>query len=106
VEEVPPDENEVLDAGAQEEEDDIYGHGDDDNDEPRAANLHPQDPANFFKLSLFLKIVLAHSVTDSDIDQAEALIRSYCAELMHVCHFGPLASKGHTESCFSSMAKT
>jgi hypothetical protein len=73
------------DAGAIEEEDNLYGHEDEDR-EPPQASLHPDDPGNFFKLSTFLKTVLAHSITDTDIDSAEVLIRAYCTELLHVCH--------------------
>jgi hypothetical protein len=77
----------ILDAGAHHEEDDVFGKSDDETNEPRQPNLHPQDPANFFKLSSFLKIVLAHTITDDDIDQAEGLIRAYCTELLHVSCF-------------------
>jgi hypothetical protein len=52
--------------------------------EPAHANLHPDDPGNFFKLSEFLKIVMAHSLTDADVDRAEVLISKYCLELKHV----------------------
>jgi hypothetical protein len=76
----------IPDAGAQEDEDDVYDSHD-NVEEPRQANLHPDDPANFFKLSKFLKIVLAHSITNDDINDAEGLIRSYCTELLHVSFF-------------------
>jgi hypothetical protein len=82
-EEIPEGEEAVPDAGAMEVEDDLYAN-DKDEAEPAQANLHPDDPGNFFKLSEFLKIVLAHSITDEDIDRAETLIRAYCTELLHV----------------------
>jgi hypothetical protein len=94
----------IADAGAQEDEDDVYnGHA--NVEEPRQANLHPDDPANFFKLSKFLKIVLAHSITNDDIDNAEDLIRSYCTELLHVSFFwmsNLLVSHQHNSSMEST----
>ncbi|KAF7377085.1 hypothetical protein MSAN_00127100 [Mycena sanguinolenta] len=44
-------------------------------------NLHPDDPPNFFKLSAAVKLLLAHPITDSQIDEAEKLLRSYLPEL-------------------------
>jgi hypothetical protein len=54
--------------------------------DPVEAHLHPDDPNNFFKLSHFIKLVLAHSLTTADVDKAEDLIRSYCIQLSEVCH--------------------
>jgi hypothetical protein len=76
----------MPDAGAFEDEADAFGNSGCE-DEPRQANLHPDDPANFFKLLAFLKIVLSHSISDEDIDQAEHLIRAYCTGLLHVSLF-------------------
>lgn len=63
--------------------------GDEDEDEredERALpNLTHKDPANFFKLSAALKIILAHRLNDADIDAADTLLREYCLELMEVC---------------------
>jgi hypothetical protein len=103
-EEIPEGEEAVPDAGAMEVEDDLYAN-DKDDAEPAQANLHPDDPGNFFKLSEFLKIVLAHSITDKDIDQAETLIRAYCTELLHVSVYLeiiPCSSEAHTHSFVSS----
>jgi hypothetical protein len=77
---------EIPDSGALETEVDVYDEGAEDDaiPEPAHANLHPDDPKNFFKLSKFLKIAMAMSVTDQDIDEAETLIRAYTTELLHV----------------------
>jgi hypothetical protein len=80
---VPEGEEEVPDAGAIEVEEDLY-EAPRDQPEPAQASLHPDDLGNFFKLSQFLEIVLAHFITDGDIDRAEVLIRAYCKELLHV----------------------
>jgi hypothetical protein len=66
-EEIPKGEEAVLDARAMEVQDNLYANNK-DNTKPAQANLHPDNPSNFFKLSEFLKIVLAHSITDKDID--------------------------------------
>ncbi|EPS99806.1 hypothetical protein FOMPIDRAFT_1030690 [Fomitopsis schrenkii] len=60
---------------------------DDEGDEPTHPNLHPDDPAHFFKLTRFLKLVLAVQVTDQSIDEAELLIREYGTNLLHL--YGP-----------------
>ncbi|TFY72264.1 hypothetical protein EVG20_g747 [Dentipellis fragilis] len=86
VDNLPPGEAEIPDAGAQ-ETDDIFGNSDDEGNEPIYPNLHPDDPSNFFKLSSFLKIVLSPTITDQAIDEAEHLIRAYCRELVHL--YGP-----------------
>jgi hypothetical protein len=77
---------EIPDSGALETEVDVYNDGAEDDaiPEPAHANLHPDDPKNLFKLSKFLKIAMAMSITDRDIDEAEELIRSYTTELIHV----------------------
>ena len=50
--------------------------------------LHPNDPRNFLKLCAAIRILLRRQFTDSDIDQADRLIREYCAELIPVhSHF-------------------
>jgi hypothetical protein len=99
-----PSEDEVLDAGAIENEDDIYVHSD-KTPEPAQANLHPEDPSNFFKLAAFLKIVLAHSITDDDINSAEDLIRSYCTELLHVGKISSVCCVYLSNLLHSCMAK-
>jgi hypothetical protein len=67
VDEVPSGGQDVPDAGAQEVDEDLYADGHDDQEDNRHANLHPDDPGNFFKLSHFLKISLAHSLTDKEL---------------------------------------
>ncbi|KAL6307236.1 hypothetical protein BKA93DRAFT_926583 [Sparassis latifolia] len=59
---------------------------DDDDDENRNApsNLHPQDVSNFLKLSSALTILLSETLTMSDLDKADSLIRKYCLELIEL----------------------
>jgi hypothetical protein len=56
--------------------------------EPDASNdkfsLHPDDPANFLKLSAALRLLVHRRLTDCHIDRAEQLIREYCTELLPV----------------------
>lgn len=47
-------------------------------------NLHPDDPANFCKLSSAVKLLLSHPITDQQIDAADVLLRSYGPELITV----------------------
>ncbi|VDB84878.1 unnamed protein product [Peniophora sp. CBMAI 1063] len=87
-----PDEDEEVrpDAGAVEEEQDIFAEPDDEDEEAIARappNLHPDDPANMAKLSRFLRIVLAKSLNDAEINTADTLIREYCTELIYL--YGP-----------------
>ncbi|KAJ6501497.1 hypothetical protein C8R47DRAFT_1107562 [Mycena vitilis] len=99
----------ALDAGAVDDEDDVYqdipaagsrkrqragADSDDDedsDDEEREArtppNLHPDDPGNFCKLSSAVKLLLSHPITDQQIDTSEQLLRSYCLELITL--YGP-----------------
>ena len=83
----PTGEEPIVDCGAI-ETDDIFGASDEESDDPMHPNLHPDDPAHFFKLSHFLKLVLATTVTDNMIDEADTLIREYCTELLHVRKHG------------------
>ncbi|EPS97090.1 hypothetical protein FOMPIDRAFT_1129209, partial [Fomitopsis schrenkii] len=83
VDELPPGEAEIPDAGAQ-EPDDHFDPSDSEQADSAHANLHPDDPAHFFKLTKFLNLVLAVKVDDRSIDEAEVLIREYCTELMHL----------------------
>ncbi|KZV60007.1 hypothetical protein PENSPDRAFT_558091, partial [Peniophora sp. CONT] len=76
-----------VQAGAREIFEDIFGEDDksEDEDDSRGhANLHPDDVANFAKLSEFLALVLSDEVTDNDIDKADRLIREYCLQLSHL----------------------
>ncbi|KAJ6447757.1 hypothetical protein C8R47DRAFT_443928 [Mycena vitilis] len=66
------------------------GENDEDSDEEEerearaGPNLHPEDPPNFCKLATAVKLLMARPITDAQIDQAEALLRSYLPELIHV----------------------
>lgn len=53
-------------------------------DAQRPSNLHPDDPANFLKLSEALKIYMSYRITDTEIDKADNLIRAYNLELIKV----------------------
>jgi hypothetical protein len=46
--------------------------------------LHPDDPKNFLKLCSALCILTQRRLLDSDINQAEQLLREYCSELIPV----------------------
>ncbi len=85
-------------AGEDEEED-----GDDDDDENTPSCLHPDDPANFLKLSQALRLLMSRQITETQIGQAEALLRDYCQELIEL--YGPDVMKPnhhyatHTAEC-------
>ncbi|VDB94096.1 unnamed protein product [Peniophora sp. CBMAI 1063] len=94
VDDVPEEDRAYDEAhgeeGAREITRDIYAEeeGSADEDDQRAhPNLHPDDPANFAKLTEFLVLVLGDEVTDAEIDKADRLIREYCSELIHL--YGP-----------------
>lgn len=57
----------------------------DDGEEELKFGLHPDDPANFLKLSGALRILMQHTLLDADIDSADTLIRQYVTELLKVC---------------------
>ncbi|KAE9391885.1 hypothetical protein BT96DRAFT_945047 [Gymnopus androsaceus JB14] len=75
---------EVQDDGAVEAEDEegyvstVNDSNDDmdDNAERGRPKLHPDDLANFFKLSSALKLILALKLSESDIQESECLIWS------------------------------
>jgi len=46
--------------------------------------LNPEDTANFLKLASTLKLLLADSLNDQDIDEGDRLIREYNTELITV----------------------
>ncbi|RXW14412.1 hypothetical protein EST38_g11447 [Candolleomyces aberdarensis] len=56
--------------------------GDDEVDDDLPSCLHPDDPANFMKLSQALRLLLQRQLSDHDINVAEELLRSYCTELI------------------------
>ena len=49
------------------------------------CSLYPDNPWNFLKLCLALRILIRQHVTDSDIEQADCLLRDYCTKLILVC---------------------
>lgn len=57
---------------------------DDEEGDDLPATLHPDDPANFLKLCEAIRVLLAPSLTDVDIDKGDDLLRSYCTELITV----------------------
>jgi hypothetical protein len=63
------------------------GTNDDDNDNDLPSCLHPDDPANFLKLSQALQLLLARTLTDEDISEASILLSEYCSELVTVCYY-------------------
>ncbi|KAG1847027.1 hypothetical protein DFJ58DRAFT_843343 [Suillus subalutaceus] len=56
-------------------------------------SLHPHDTAHFLKLSAALRILIRRDLSDDDIDRADALIREYNVELIHL--YGSGAIKNH-----------
>ncbi|KAG0705870.1 hypothetical protein DFH29DRAFT_996311 [Suillus ampliporus] len=54
----------------------------DDGEEELKFGLHPDDPANFLKLSGALRILMQHTLSDADIDSADTLIRQYVTKLL------------------------
>jgi hypothetical protein len=79
---LPGADEEVPDTGNYDGDDDAFP--DPAGKEPVHASLHRDDPENFFKLSQFIKLIMAHSLTDDDVDKSETLIRSYCVQLIEV----------------------
>lgn len=47
-------------------------------------SLHPDDPATFLKLAVFLNIFLAESVKEEKLQEADRLVRVYCKDLIRV----------------------
>lgn len=48
-------------------------------------SLHSDDPANFLKLSMAIRILIKRTIVDDDIDEADRLLREYNIELIKVC---------------------
>lgn len=93
----------LPDAGAIEELIDIFSEvmGDDDDDSSSSgANLHPDDPANFYKLSQALRLILSRTIKRSEINEADQLLRAYCGGLLKVSdmYVLPLAITKHIGS--------
>ena len=59
----------------------------------RPSNLHPDNPANFLKLCMALKLLVSRKITDDQIEQASQLLRSYCQEVVNVgCRYSTSAA--------------
>lgn len=67
--------------------------------------LHPNDPANFLKLSLALRILLKRELNDMELNQAETLLEEYCTELISVSNH-PLVWFDHFLTFSSSTVRT
>ena len=55
------------------------------------SRLHPRDPANFLKLCSAIKILVSPEVTSEQLEDADGLLRSYCLELVEVCHYSSIS---------------
>jgi len=47
-------------------------------------NIHSDDLSHFFKLSKSLQLLIGRTITNTQIDEAEVLLRGYCLELLTV----------------------
>ncbi|KAF7348324.1 hypothetical protein MSAN_01786200 [Mycena sanguinolenta] len=101
---IDPDDTARLDSGANDDsDDDSYGlnptqqkkrrrqqqqdrqstiEEDEARDNATPPNLHPDDPKNFLKLASAVKILVAHTITEADLTQADSFLREYCWELV------------------------
>ena len=48
-------------------------------------SLHSDDPANFLKLSMAIRILIKRTIVDDNIDEADWLLCEYNTELIKVC---------------------
>ncbi|KAL1936999.1 hypothetical protein VTO73DRAFT_2039 [Trametes versicolor] len=78
---------EADDAGAVVDEDDDSWINEDDNDSTRGSQLHPRDLSNFLKLCAAVRLFLADRLNESQLDEADKLVREYCTELIEL--YGP-----------------
>ena len=53
---------------------DIFPEGQDDEHVPVEPNLHPDDPANFFKLSRALQLLLTRTIEVSAVEEVDRLL--------------------------------
>ncbi|KAG2066534.1 hypothetical protein BDR04DRAFT_1121077 [Suillus decipiens] len=67
--------------------------------------LHPDDPANFLKLCIALRILIKCSLSDEDIDCADGLIREYNTELIHLYGSAVLKPNHHFSTHVSACAR-
>lgn len=75
-----------------------------DDDEDTSPVLHPDDPANFLKLSQALQILLAREITEEEINEADVLLRAYVSELVNVSGIRLLMFEPHLTQVYSYMA--
>ena len=47
-------------------------------------SLHPDDPATFLNLAVFLNIFLADCIEEKKLQEADKLVRTYCKDLIQV----------------------
>lgn len=98
-----PESELIPDAGAIEEEEDVYVAASPDteneDDSSKPPNLHPQDPSNFSKLAAALKLLLAWEIDDAEIDEADKLLREYSLELIYVRLFSSLSKSRSQNVC-------
>lgn len=58
-----------------------------DEEEPIASCLHPDDIPHFLKLSRALQLLLRRDIAEFEVNEAEQLLRDYCTELISVCPY-------------------
>ncbi|KAK0470420.1 uncharacterized protein EV420DRAFT_1616565 [Desarmillaria tabescens] len=112
----PEDADDIPDAGAIEDASDDEYEGDqaqkcirlgekgqDLLSDSILPNIHPRDPANFFKLSTALRLILVQKTRDKDIEEADRLLRDYGLELIQLYSTSVIKPNHHyathTASC-------
>ncbi|KAI0349431.1 hypothetical protein OH77DRAFT_1580440 [Trametes cingulata] len=65
----------------------VNADADDEDDTPLSCQLHPRDLSNFLKLCKALQLLLNDHINETQLVQADALIREYCIELIEL--YGP-----------------
>ncbi|KIK16848.1 hypothetical protein PISMIDRAFT_25032 [Pisolithus microcarpus 441] len=58
-------------------------------------SLHPDDPANFLKLSMAIRILVKQTITDNDLDVAHRLLCEYNMELIRLYGTGIIKPNHH-----------
>ncbi|KAI6034173.1 hypothetical protein BKA83DRAFT_55423, partial [Pisolithus microcarpus] len=58
-------------------------------------SLHPDDPANFLKLSMVIRILVKRTITDNDLDVAHRLLCEYNMELVRLYGTGVIKPNHH-----------
>ncbi|KAG1826357.1 hypothetical protein EV424DRAFT_1345673 [Suillus variegatus] len=77
----------------------------DDGEEELKFGLHPDDPANFLKLSGALRILMQHTLLDADIDSADTLIRQYVTELLKLYGSNVIKPNHHYATHIATFAR-